>query len=87
MNEPVSDPFPVPAAAPAHADGPPAGDAGLIFLSCVPRERRLISQNACRHTQGIAGGVPILALVLRRVGEFSPARILFSESDSTERRR
>jgi len=53
----------------------PLCDAGLIFLSCVPREGRLISQSACHHTQGIAGGVPILALV-----NFSPPAACFPEA-------
>jgi Fe-Mn family superoxide dismutase len=39
-----------------------AGDAGWILLSYVPRDGRLINQSAADHTQGIAGGIPILAL-------------------------
>lgn len=39
-----------------------AGDAGWILLSYVPRDGRLINQSASDHTQGIAGGIPILAL-------------------------
>jgi hypothetical protein len=39
-----------------------ASDAGWILLSYVPRDGRLINQSASDHTQGIAGGIPILAL-------------------------
>ena len=49
----------------------PLCDAVLIFLFYLPRERRLISQSACHHRQGIAGGVPILGLVLS-LPKFSP---------------
>lgn len=39
-----------------------AGDAGWILLSYVPRDGRLINLSAADHTQGIAGGIPVLAL-------------------------
>ncbi len=39
-----------------------AGDAGWILLTYLPRDRRLINQCAADHSQGIAGGVPILAI-------------------------
>ena len=41
-----------------------AGDAGWIVLTYVPRDGRLINQNASDHAQGIVGGIPILALDL-----------------------
>jgi len=39
-----------------------AGGSGWVLLVYVPRERRLINQHASDHGQGIAGGIPILAL-------------------------
>jgi superoxide dismutase, Fe-Mn family len=39
-----------------------AGGSGWVLLVYLPRDRRLINQYASEHTQGIAGGVPILAL-------------------------
>jgi superoxide dismutase, Fe-Mn family len=39
-----------------------SGGSGWVLLVYVPRDRRLINQYASEHTQGIAGGVPILAL-------------------------
>ena len=41
-----------------------AGDAGWILLTYVPRDGRLTNQSASDHTQGIPGGIPILALDL-----------------------
>lgn len=38
------------------------GDSGWILLTCVPRDGRLINHSASDHAEGIAGGVPILAL-------------------------
>jgi superoxide dismutase, Fe-Mn family len=38
------------------------GGSGWVVLAYVPRDRRLINQYAADHTQGIAGGIPILAL-------------------------
>ena len=38
------------------------GGSGWVLLVYVPRDRRLINQYASEHSQGIAGGVPILAL-------------------------
>jgi superoxide dismutase, Fe-Mn family len=38
------------------------GDAGWILLTYVPRDGCLINVSASDHTQGIAGGIPILAL-------------------------
>lgn len=39
-----------------------ADDAGWALLTYVPRDGRLINQNASDHRQSIAGGIPILAL-------------------------
>jgi Fe-Mn family superoxide dismutase len=39
-----------------------AGGSGWVLLTYVPRDARLINQIASEHDQGIAGGVPILAL-------------------------
>src|SRR6266851_2462641 len=39
-----------------------AGGSGLVLLTYVPRDGRLINQIASEHNQSIAGGVPILAL-------------------------
>jgi|SRR5215813_11492314 len=38
------------------------GGSGWVVLTYVPRERRLVNQYAAEHSQGIASGVPILAL-------------------------
>jgi Fe-Mn family superoxide dismutase len=38
------------------------GGSGWVVLSWVPRDGRLVNQYASEHSQGIAGGVPILAL-------------------------
>ena len=38
------------------------GDAGWILLTYVPRDGRLINHSASAHAEGIAGGIPILAL-------------------------
>jgi Fe-Mn family superoxide dismutase len=38
------------------------GGSGWVLLVQVPRDGRLINQYAAEHTQGIAGGVPVLAL-------------------------
>jgi len=39
-----------------------AGGSGWVLLTYVPRDRRLVNQNASDHGQSIAGGLPILAL-------------------------
>ena len=39
-----------------------AGGSGWVLLTYVPRDRRLVNQYATEHTQGVAGGIPILAL-------------------------
>jgi Fe-Mn family superoxide dismutase len=39
-----------------------SGGSGWVVLVYVPRDGRLINQYASEHTQGIAGGVPVLAL-------------------------
>jgi Fe-Mn family superoxide dismutase len=39
-----------------------SGGSGWVVLVYVPRDRRLVNQYASEHSQGIAGGVPILAL-------------------------
>ncbi len=39
-----------------------AGGSGWVLLVYVPRDGRLLNQYAADHGQGIAGGVPILAL-------------------------
>jgi superoxide dismutase, Fe-Mn family len=39
-----------------------SGGSGWVLLVYLPRDRRLINQYASEHTQGIAGGVPVLAL-------------------------
>lgn len=39
-----------------------AGGSGWVLLVYVPRDGRLVNQNAADHSQAIAGGVPILAL-------------------------
>ncbi|MBI5722283.1 MAG: superoxide dismutase [Burkholderiales bacterium] len=39
-----------------------AGESGWIVLSYLPRERQLMNLCATEHAQGMAGGVPILAL-------------------------
>src|SRR5438309_3171664 len=38
------------------------GGSGWVVLTYVPRDGRLINQYASEHSQGIASGVPILAL-------------------------
>src|SRR5438067_10662757 len=38
------------------------GGSGWVLLTYLPREGRLINQNAAEHSQAIAHGVPILAL-------------------------
>jgi superoxide dismutase, Fe-Mn family len=38
------------------------GGSGWVLLTYVPRDGRLMNQYAAEHTQGVAGGVPILAL-------------------------
>ena len=38
------------------------GGSGWVLLVYVPRDKRLINQYAAEHSQGIASGVPILAL-------------------------
>lgn len=38
------------------------GGSGWVLLSFQPREGRLVNQWAADHTQGIAGGIPLLAL-------------------------
>jgi Fe-Mn family superoxide dismutase len=39
-----------------------SGGSGWVVLVYVPRDRRLINQYASEHSQGVAGGVPVLAL-------------------------
>jgi len=39
-----------------------AGGSGWVLLSYVPRDGRLINQAATDHSQGVAGGIPVLAL-------------------------
>jgi Fe-Mn family superoxide dismutase len=39
-----------------------AGGSGWVLLTWLPRDRRLINQSGVDHGQGIAGGMPILAL-------------------------
>ncbi len=39
-----------------------AGGSGWVLLVYVPRDRRLVNQYAADHSQGIASGIPILAL-------------------------
>ena len=39
-----------------------AGGSGWVLLTYVPRDGRLINQSGADHSQGIAGGIPILAL-------------------------
>ena len=39
-----------------------AGGSGWVLVVYLPRDGRLINQYASEHTQGIGGGVPILAL-------------------------
>ena len=39
-----------------------AGGSGWVLLTFVPQHRRLVNQSAADHGQGIAGGIPILAL-------------------------
>lgn len=38
------------------------GGSGWVLLTYVPRDGRLLNQYASDHAQGIAGGVPVLAL-------------------------
>jgi Fe-Mn family superoxide dismutase len=38
------------------------GGSGWVLLTYVPRDRRLINQIGAEHSQGISGGIPILAL-------------------------
>ena len=38
------------------------GGSGWVVLAYVPRDGRLVNQYASEHSQGICGGVPILAL-------------------------
>ena len=39
-----------------------AGGSGWVLLTWLPRDKRLINQSGADHNQGIAGGIPILAL-------------------------
>lgn len=39
-----------------------AGGSGWVLLTYVPRDRRLVNQNAADHGQTVAGGIPVLAL-------------------------
>jgi len=39
-----------------------AGGSGWVVLVYVPRDSRLVNQYAAEHSQGVAGGMPILAL-------------------------
>jgi Fe-Mn family superoxide dismutase len=39
-----------------------AGGSGWVLLTHVPRDGRLLNQYASDHSQGIAGGVPVIAL-------------------------
>src|SRR5215471_16038594 len=39
-----------------------AGGSGWVLLVYVPRDRRLVNQNASEHSQAVAGGIPIMAL-------------------------
>jgi superoxide dismutase, Fe-Mn family len=39
-----------------------AGGSGWVLLTWLPRDRRLTNQSGTDHNQGIAGGIPILAL-------------------------
>ena len=38
------------------------GGSGWVLLSWIPRDGRLVNQTASEHSQGIASGIPILAL-------------------------
>ena len=38
------------------------GGSGWVLLAYVPRDGRFINQYAAEHSQGLAGGVPVLAL-------------------------
>src|SRR3954466_6322963 len=38
------------------------GGSGWVVLTYVPRDRRLVNQYASEHSQGVASGIPILAL-------------------------
>jgi Fe-Mn family superoxide dismutase len=38
------------------------GGSGWVVVAYVPRDGRLVNQYASEHSQGVAGGVPILAL-------------------------
>jgi superoxide dismutase, Fe-Mn family len=39
-----------------------AGGSGWVLLTYVPRDERLINQNATDHSQSISGGIPVLAI-------------------------
>jgi Fe-Mn family superoxide dismutase len=39
-----------------------AGEPGWVLLAWVPRDGRLVNQSAADHTEGIPGGIPLLAL-------------------------
>ena len=39
-----------------------AGGSGWVLLTWLPRDKRLTNQSGADHNQGIAGGIPILAL-------------------------
>src|SRR4029453_13070507 len=49
-----------------------AGGSGLVLLVYVPRDRRLINQNAADHGQTTAGGLP------------TPARGLYGDAPPTD---
>ena len=39
-----------------------AGGSGWVLLTWLPRDQRLVNQSGTDHNQGIAGGIPILAI-------------------------
>jgi Fe-Mn family superoxide dismutase len=39
-----------------------AGGSGWVLLVWLPRDQRLVNQSGSDHNQGIAGGIPVLAL-------------------------
>src|SRR5262245_63279811 len=39
-----------------------AGGSGWVLVTWLPRDGRLVNQHAAEHSQGVAGGVPVLAL-------------------------
>ena len=39
-----------------------AGGSGWVLLTWLPRDQRLVNQSGSDHNQGIAGGIPVLAL-------------------------